>query len=356
MADSYVCSGATMKCTMGDQSAKLTVLPNRTVILCGKPMANISDHASMVNLAPFGKCRSLAYPATAAATAAALGTLTPMPCVHNTPLPWAGGKSDYLIKNQPALLKSCKCTCMWGGIISITDDGQKGEGTQWLQKSPKEKKVINNVSKNEMNNGLYSEKKDASITEINHTTTPLFRSGDDNEASINVNHDLQSIIYPSNQEMRISNNGSTVGGKDGVDTKEAIMDLIKENAVKVYSEPDEQGHINNYYFIINGNILNSDALPANTIVYNITKSAAKHLDDFSRLIPIPLLDETIQNPMEIVPDPQGTEAKLYYSIITKRKPRERGHEDIPGAIKEYRLEVLYHSESNTIMHFMYTDN
>ena len=138
MADSYVCSGATMMCTMGDQSAKLTVLPSRTVFLCGQPMANISDHTSMANLAPFGKCRSLAYPATAAATAAALGTLTPMPCVHNTPMPWIGGKSDYLIKNQPALLKSCKCTCMWGGMISITDNGQKGEVAQWVQKLPKD--------------------------------------------------------------------------------------------------------------------------------------------------------------------------------------------------------------------------
>lgn len=142
MADSYVCSGATMKCTMGDQSATLNVLPSRTVYLCGKPMANISDHASMVNLAPFGKCRSLAYPATAAATAAALGALTPMPCVHNTPMPWIGGKSDYLIKNQPALLKSCKCTCMWGGMISITDDGQKGEGPQ---KPEKEERTLFNT-------------------------------------------------------------------------------------------------------------------------------------------------------------------------------------------------------------------
>ena len=108
MADSYVCSGATMRCTMGEKTAKLTVLPSRTVFLCGKPMANISDHKSMVNLAPFGRCRSLGYPATAAATAAHHGHLTPMPCVHNTPVPWMNGKNDYIIKEQPALLKTCK--------------------------------------------------------------------------------------------------------------------------------------------------------------------------------------------------------------------------------------------------------
>ena len=108
MADSYVCSGATMKCTMGTSTARLTVLPIRTVFLTGQPMANISDHLTMVNLAPFGRCRSLGFPATAAATAAHHGHLTPMPCMHNTPFPWMGGKMDYIIKGDPALLKSSK--------------------------------------------------------------------------------------------------------------------------------------------------------------------------------------------------------------------------------------------------------
>lgn len=134
MADSYVCSGAMMRCTMGTSLAKLTVLPTKTVNLTGQPQANISDNKTMVNLAPFGLCRSLGFPATASATAAAMGTLTPMPCMHNTPMPWMGGKMDYLIKGQPALLKSCKCQCMWGGTISLVTDGQIGEGTKWVQK------------------------------------------------------------------------------------------------------------------------------------------------------------------------------------------------------------------------------
>ena len=137
MSDSYVCSGATMKCTMGTSQATLTVLPSRTVFLCGQPMANISDHLTMVNLAPFGRCRSLGYPATAAATAAAHGKLTPMPCMHNTPIPWIGGKNDYIVKGNPALLKSSKCQCMWGGIISLITDGQAGEGTQWVGRAPR---------------------------------------------------------------------------------------------------------------------------------------------------------------------------------------------------------------------------
>lgn len=127
-----------MKCSMGTSQAKLTVLPSRTVFLTGQPQANISDHLSMVNLAPFGRCRSLGFPATASATAAAHGKLTPMPCMHNTPFPWMEGKNDYIVKGDPALLKSSTCQCMWGGTISITDDGQHGEGTQWVPKKPKE--------------------------------------------------------------------------------------------------------------------------------------------------------------------------------------------------------------------------
>lgn len=128
MSDSYVCSGAVLRCTCGTNQAKLTVLPTRTVFLTGQPMANISDHLSFVNLGAFGRCRSFGFPATASATAAAHGKLTPMPCMHNTPFPWMGGKNDYIIKGDPALLKSSTCQCLWGGTISIVGDGQADTG------------------------------------------------------------------------------------------------------------------------------------------------------------------------------------------------------------------------------------
>lgn len=134
MSDSYVCSGSTMRCTMGTSQARLTVLPTRTAFLTGKPQANISDHQSFVNLGAFGRCRSMGFPATASATAANHGTLTPMPCMHNTPFPWMGGKNDYIVKGDPALLKSSTCSCMWGGIISIVDDGQSNTGAADMSK------------------------------------------------------------------------------------------------------------------------------------------------------------------------------------------------------------------------------
>ena len=159
MADSYVCSGATMKCTCGDKTTKLTVLPSRTVFLTGQPMANISDHLSMVNLAPFGKCRSLGYPATASATAANHGKLTPMPCMHNTPVPWMSGKNDYIIKGDPALLKSSTCACMWGGTISLVTDGQTNTGGADLSRNQieefeKEQEKKNQVDTNSVLDGI----------------------------------------------------------------------------------------------------------------------------------------------------------------------------------------------------------
>lgn len=122
---------------MGTSTARLTVLPSRTVFLTGQPMANISDHLTMVNLAPFGRCRSLGFPPTAAATAAHHGHLTPMPCMHNTPMPWMGGKMDCIVKGEPALLKSSKCQCMWGGTISLVTDGQMPNAPADMTKVPK---------------------------------------------------------------------------------------------------------------------------------------------------------------------------------------------------------------------------
>lgn len=139
--DSYVCSGATMKCTFGDRKSKLTVYPDRTVFLTGQPMANISDHTPLYNIAPFGKCHTTSFPPTGAATAAAHGKLTPMPCVPGTNSNWMNGKNDYIIKGDPALLKSSFCRCCYGGVITITDDGQRDTGGADLSRAlllPKE--------------------------------------------------------------------------------------------------------------------------------------------------------------------------------------------------------------------------
>lgn len=123
--DSYVCSGATMRCSFGTSQAKLTVYPDRTVFLTGEPMANISDHISLYNIARFGRCRTVAFPSTGSATAANHGKLTPMPCIPGTYTEWLNGKNDVIVKSKDALLKTSYCKCCYGGIITIIKDGQK---------------------------------------------------------------------------------------------------------------------------------------------------------------------------------------------------------------------------------------
>ncbi|MBR1628760.1 MAG: DUF4280 domain-containing protein [Lachnospiraceae bacterium] len=113
-----VCGGAQMNCTFGMAPSVLTVLPeNRTVT--SMPIATIMDNKPMVNILPFGMCSSMANPTVAAATAAAMGALTPMPCVPVTTAPWAPGSPTVLIGGQPALNNSSKLMCNWGGVISI---------------------------------------------------------------------------------------------------------------------------------------------------------------------------------------------------------------------------------------------
>jgi hypothetical protein len=120
----WVCGGAMLQCPFGVAPGTLMVTPqNKT--LSAMPLANIMDNKPMVNIMPFGMCNSMANPTVAAATAAALGVLTPMPCIPNTPAPWAPGGPTVLLANMPVLNNSSLLTCLWGGAISIVNPGQQ---------------------------------------------------------------------------------------------------------------------------------------------------------------------------------------------------------------------------------------
>lgn len=118
-----VCMGAMMQCSFGLAPSSLTVLPQNRV-LGPTPLANVMDNKPMVNIMPFGLCQSLANPTVAAATAAALGVLTPMPCIPVTPAPWIVGSPTVLIGNMPALNNTSKLMCSWAGVIQILAPGQ----------------------------------------------------------------------------------------------------------------------------------------------------------------------------------------------------------------------------------------
>jgi hypothetical protein len=117
-------SSAVLMCTMGASPGTLTVLPTNKTLCSKAPAATIMDHAPLLNIGTFGMCMSLANPVVASATAAALGALTPMPCVPATAAPWTPGSPTVLIGKMPALNDSSMCMCNWAGMISITFPGQ----------------------------------------------------------------------------------------------------------------------------------------------------------------------------------------------------------------------------------------
>jgi len=119
-----VCMGAMLQCSFGAAPSTLVVLPTNAVLAGGPPAANIMDGKPILNVPPFGTCTSLANPMVAAATAAALGVLTPMPCVPVTPAPWIVGAPTVLIGNMPALNDSSKLMCTWAGVIQVVNPGQ----------------------------------------------------------------------------------------------------------------------------------------------------------------------------------------------------------------------------------------
>ncbi|OWP50118.1 DUF4280 domain-containing protein [Pseudomonas nitroreducens] len=120
-----VCSGATLQCSFGIAPSVLNVLPVNRTLTGGMPAANLQDHIPLLNILPFGMCTSLANPTVAAATAAALGVLTPMPCIPATAAPWIpGGPPTMLLGGVPALDANGTLICTWGGAIKVVFPGQ----------------------------------------------------------------------------------------------------------------------------------------------------------------------------------------------------------------------------------------
>jgi hypothetical protein len=120
-----VVNGAQLMCSFGSSPSNLVVLPLNRTFADNQPEATILDHIPMVNIMPFGMCMTPSNPQVAAATSAALGVLTPQPCIPVTSTPWTPGAPTVLIASLLALDNISTCTCMWGGVITVADPGQQ---------------------------------------------------------------------------------------------------------------------------------------------------------------------------------------------------------------------------------------
>ena len=110
---------ATCTCSFGAAPAVLTVTSQQTVSICKMPAATIQDGAALSNVPTFGMCSNPANPTVASATAAAMGVLTPMPCVPAT-VAWAPGCPTVTVCKRPLLNSTSKLTCSYGGGIQVT--------------------------------------------------------------------------------------------------------------------------------------------------------------------------------------------------------------------------------------------
>ncbi len=119
-----VTATGTAVCTMGTAPAPIKVTSQAKVLAGGKPCGSIQDSQSLANVGPFGMCTSLANPQVAAATTAALGVLTPQPCIPAPAGTWIPTKPKVLIGGKPCLTNDCKLVCAYAGQISITNPGQ----------------------------------------------------------------------------------------------------------------------------------------------------------------------------------------------------------------------------------------
>lgn len=117
-----VCGGAVLSCVFGAAPSSLMVTPEKKAVN-NMPLATIDNNKPFANIMPFGMCSSPSNPQVAAATAAALGVLTPMPCVPVISAPWAPGSPTVLVGGKPALSQTSKLICNWGGVIQVTSPG-----------------------------------------------------------------------------------------------------------------------------------------------------------------------------------------------------------------------------------------
>ncbi|MFO0630247.1 MAG: DUF4280 domain-containing protein [Polyangiales bacterium] len=121
----YLVEGAQLRCTMGTSPARLAVTPSPFPLrVGGASVARVSDITPGANVPPFGMCQSPANPQVAAATAAAMGALTPMPCVPVITAPWSPGATHTTVGGVPAAREDATCACAWAGTVAVDDPAQ----------------------------------------------------------------------------------------------------------------------------------------------------------------------------------------------------------------------------------------
>ena len=111
-----IIQGTLLKCSFGKGPVPIMVLPDKKVNSM-LPVAVKSDHIPFLNILPFGMCSNPANPMVIAATAAAMGVLTPVPCIPCTVQDWTGACGKVKIKGKEVINMDSRLQCLYGGSI-----------------------------------------------------------------------------------------------------------------------------------------------------------------------------------------------------------------------------------------------
>ncbi|MDR3155896.1 MAG: DUF4280 domain-containing protein [Holosporaceae bacterium] len=119
-----LCMGALASCSaFGAAPTPLTFLPS-TIMGSAGPIGTMPDCIPFANITPFGVCRSILNPTTAALTAAALGVLTPGPCIPTPAGAWIPTKPTVMSAKGPTISNDAMLMCAYGGQIKALVPGQ----------------------------------------------------------------------------------------------------------------------------------------------------------------------------------------------------------------------------------------
>ncbi|HEX3077615.1 MAG TPA: peptidoglycan-binding protein [Lachnospiraceae bacterium] len=176
-----VVEGATLKCSLGTTTTKLMVPKSHGAKIQGKKEATVADSKPNINIMPFGTCNK---------------SNPTLPCTPNIQFQWKNSKSDYKIGGHQALTKGSCLACCFGGIITITDDGQSKSTT---------KKTTDKVS-----------------TTKSTTSSRVLRYGSKGADVEKLQTDLTTLHYDT----------KGIDGEYGPNTKKAVIAFQKAHGLK----------------------------------------------------------------------------------------------------------------------------
>ena len=108
------------KCMCDKGLAPCAVAMGLPTIKTSKAPALNESSATFSVLPTFGMCTSTANPTVSAATSAAMGVLTPMPCLPQFIPPWSGTSTTVNLSGAPAVNAMSSLKCSFGGTIKVT--------------------------------------------------------------------------------------------------------------------------------------------------------------------------------------------------------------------------------------------